>query len=63
MWPLYNFHSFYSFFSIDYKSAQFASGHLVSGDSDSGLLQVYLANVKKIKHMILRNYWESHNYP
>lgn len=49
MWSFYDIHSFYFLFSIDYKSGQFALGHLVRGDSDSGLLELYLANVKKVK--------------
>ena len=43
MCPFYDFHSFYSLFSIDYKSAQFALGHAVSDDSDSDLLPLYSA--------------------
>ena len=45
----YDIHRFYSLFSIDYKSGQFALGCLVRGDSVSGRLELYLANVKKIK--------------
>lgn len=59
MCSFYDFYSFYSLFAIDYKSAQFALGHAVNDDSDSGLLPLYLANVKKIKQMTLKNYWES----
>lgn len=61
MWSFYDIHRFYSLFSIDYKSGQFALRRLVRGDSVSGRLELYLANVKKIKQMTLKNYGKSNS--
>ena len=45
LWPFFDSHSSYSFFSTGKASARFASGGSVSGDGEAGLPRLGLANV------------------